>query len=670
MLARALRSRGVARVAVAALTLGLSALVGLAMFGTVSTARTTSQVRANGTVAEHWDDVLLRVSNEYEALVDYLRANTDVGRQPLVSALGSADPSLAWLARHGGAREAGQTVEIQYVYDAYTGTLRRLISARELGASRQVGLLAEQATLSAAALRKLVVANTARKRLEIKLYLAEVDGGNRNLRLAAGILGGVDFLLLLLCGSVLLTYQRHTERQAVDSRHRSLHDALTGIANRALLHDHIELALDQAGRHGELVALLLLDLNRFKEVNDTLGHHHGDLVLREVAARLTQTTRAGDTVARLGGDEFAVLIPRVADVAAVTEMADRVLAALQRPAQLDGTVIDISASIGAAIHPTHSLDSAELLRHADIAMYTAKRGHLGTAIYDPGTDHNTSTDQLSVLSELRQGLDRGEVVLHYQPKAHAHTGSIAGVEALARWQHPRRGLLGPAEFVGLAEQSDLIGPLTDTVLTTALRQYCAWRDAGAILPVAVNVAAPQLLDHSFPDRVAALLDRFGSTPGDLTLEITESTVIADPPRAMAVLGRLHDLGVRISIDDFGTGHSSMSYLQRMPLDELKVDRQFVSGLRTSAADLAIVQAILDLAHALRLQVVAEGVEGPADLGRARRDGLRHDPGVPPGPADARRRGTRLARRPGSPGRQPLTRRRPGGRWPVAGPKPG
>jgi len=607
MLGRTLRSRAMARLAVVGLTIGLVALTALALYGASSTARATTRVREVGQISDHWGQVFLTVNVESEALNDYLRAGTEIGRQPLVSALGSAEPDLQWLENHGPTEDRQQAVLMAQTYHGYTDSLWAVIDAGNRGDQADVKAQAAQASLGVGSLIRQAVSNVVRKRLEMTQYLAEVDAHNQRLKLTATVIFAVDFLLLALCGVVLLSHQRRIERQAKQSRHQALHDALTGIANRVLLVDRIEQALNAAERHGEHVALLLLDLNRFKEINDTLGHHAGDVLLKEVARRLNGAVRGYDTVARLGGDEFAVLLPRVNSVEHAREISERMLKAVQRPVNVNGTIVDVSGSIGTAVFPAHSSTSTELLQHADIAMYTAKRGRLGTAMYDPSADQH-STAQLSLLGELRHAIAAGELVLHYQPKVSTGSGRPLGVEALVRWQHPTRGLLPPGEFIPLAEDSDLIQPLTDVVLAEALRQHGAWRSAGMLVPISVNIATRSLLDTEFPDRVSRLLSRNAVAPDQLTLEITESAVITDPIAAADVLSRLRGLGVRLSIDDFGTGYSSMTYLQSMPLSELKIDRRFITALESSHGNEAIVRAILQMAHALELEVVAEGVE--------------------------------------------------------------
>jgi diguanylate cyclase (GGDEF)-like protein len=417
-----------------------------------------------------------------------------------------------------------------------------------------------------------------------------------DLTLVYGLLGGgLAFLFAALYRIVAGASRR--------LRHQALHDALTGLPNRTLLHRRAERDL----RGDDPAAMLLIDLDRFKEVNDTLGHDYGDALLVEVAERLGAALRRGDTLARFGGDEFAVLVAGAPDRAAVVELAGRLQEALRRPFALRGVAVELEASIGVALYPEHGTTAGRLLQRADVAMYEAKRGGHGIVTYTAERDPY-SEDRLGLLAELRRAIERDELVLHYQPKVSLRTGELTGVEALVRWQHPIRGLLGPDEFVPLAERTGAAADLTRWVVDHALAQCAAWREDGIDLPVAVNLAAANIVDVTLPDAIGALLERYGVSAERLECEISEHTVMADPVRATAVLGGLRELGVGLSLDDFGTGHSSLSYLKRLPLDEVKIDRSFVAGMADDDNDAVIVRSTIDLARNLGLRVVAEGVE--------------------------------------------------------------
>jgi diguanylate cyclase len=394
--------------------------------------------------------------------------------------------------------------------------------------------------------------------------------------------------------------------------HQALHDGLTGLPNRTLLRDRTGQTIRLADRELAPAALLLLDLDRFKEVNDTLGHHYGDQLLIQVGQRLQATLRKVDTVARLGGDEFAVLLPRIASAEGAVAVARKLQAALAEPFVLEGLSLQVEASIGLAVYPEHGSDPEELLQHADIAMYTAKQTHAGFVLFDPTQDQH-SPRKLALLGELRRAIEAEQLLLHYQPKVDAHSVRVLGVEALVRWQHPTHGLIPPSEFIPLAEHTGLISPLTHYVLDAALRQVRQWQRAGHQLSVAVNVSARRLLDLAFPDEVAGLLQKWEVPAQLLVVEITESTIMADPEHAMQVLGRLNQLGVQVSIDDFGTGYSSMAYLKSLPVHELKVDRSFVAQMTSNSRDAVIVRSTVDLGRNLGLRVVAEGVEDQTTL---------------------------------------------------------
>jgi diguanylate cyclase (GGDEF)-like protein len=394
-------------------------------------------------------------------------------------------------------------------------------------------------------------------------------------------------------------------------RHDARHDALTGLPNRADLQRRLSAALaDVSAGHAPGAAVMILDLDEFKAVNDTLGHHQGDQLLVEVAERLTSAVGGAGTVARLGGDEFAVLVTDTADEDRVMRIGRRVLRSLEQPIALDGLEVEVGASVGVALAPDHATDPAVLLKRADLAMYDAKASSRGLRLYEPEL-HTDSPRRLTLVSELRAALQNGTVDVHVQPKARVRTGEVVGVEALVRWQHPELGWVPPDEFVPVAERSGLIGLLTTRVLDASLAACAQWRTAGRDLGVAVNLSARSLQDADLVEEVARMLRRHGVPANRLTLEVTEGSVMADAARAVALLHELRDLGVRLSVDDFGTGYSSLSYLQRLPVHEVKIDRSFVTGLGREGENLVIVRAIIDLGHHLGLEVVAEGVEDRA-----------------------------------------------------------
>jgi diguanylate cyclase (GGDEF)-like protein len=388
----------------------------------------------------------------------------------------------------------------------------------------------------------------------------------------------------------------------------ALHDSLTKLPNRLLLEDRLNQAIQAARRSHGAFSVLFLDLDGFKEVNDVFGHHAGDALLAEVAARVRSAIRSSDTLARLGGDEF-VLLADLGDPTSAAGLADKLVRMLAEPFEIDGHTLRISVSIGIALYENSAREAHDILRNADAAMYHAKRlGRSGYCFFEPSMNAQAH-EQLQLLQELRAALQFNEIVLHYQPKFHATTSRLAGVEALVRWQHPRRGLLYPDQFVGLAEKSGVILQLGEWVLNEACRQMAEWRARGYPLEaVAVNLSALQFSHAGLVDLVAETLRRYGLAAGCLTLEITETTAMQDPPASMAILRRLSDMGVRISIDDFGTGYSSLLYLKRLPADELKIDRGFVRDLAPDTEDAAIVAAIVALGRTLNLNVVAEGIE--------------------------------------------------------------
>ncbi len=406
-----------------------------------------------------------------------------------------------------------------------------------------------------------------------------------------------------------------TERkeQMAALEYQALHDALTDLPNRTLLSDRVSQSILRAQREGSQLALVLTDLDRFKEINDTLGHQNGDLILQQVSARLRGVLRESDTIARLGGDEFALLLPSV-DMGQAISIVRKLVSTLEDPVLIDGQALHVSASFGIAMYPGHGEDESALMRHADVAMYIAKRGSLGYTVYDPAKDQN-SLRNLALVSELRQAIDGGELILYYQPKVLLSTGKVIGVEALVRWRHPRYGLMLPDNFIPLAEQTGLINPLTQWVVTAALEQCRQWQMRGVALTIAVNLSVRNLLDMQFADQLSVALQGVPPAARQLCLEITETAMMTDPMRALAILQALNGMGVTLSIDDFGTGYSSLSYIKQLPVNELKIDKSFVMGMGTSDNDVVIVRSTIELAHNIGFKVVAEGVEDEAAYNR-------------------------------------------------------
>jgi diguanylate cyclase (GGDEF)-like protein len=421
----------------------------------------------------------------------------------------------------------------------------------------------------------------------------------------AGVFEAALILLFIALVPILRRVTVRLRRQMEEIQHRALYDQLSGLPNRNLFRDRVEQALLAARREGGSAAVMFLDIDHFKEINDTLGHEAGDLLLQAVGTRLRDEMRESETIARLGGDEFAILCSGPADGAAL--LAERLHGALHEAFIVCDFPLEVRMSIGIATYPEHGDDVDTVLRHADVAMYLAKEAHAGTAVYDPDQDMNDAA-RLALAGELRRAIENEELVLHFQPKCELESGCIVGVEALARWVHPERGFIPPNEFIPIAERTGLIKPLSRYVIATALRQCGAWRASGLDLHVAVNLTIPDLLDLELPDLIAGLLMETEVRADQLELEITESTILADPFRVRQVLTRLNEMGLRLAIDDFGTGYSSLAYLRQLPVQTIKIDRSFVMDMCESASDATIVRSTIDLGRNLGLDVVAEGVE--------------------------------------------------------------
>ena len=525
-------------------------------------------------------EALRRHSDEeterYEAL---LRAQSDLGQLVLLT-------------------ESGRTV---YMNEAFANLLGRPLDG--IGDMRSMyDLVAPDARDAFRA--KVETHVQTEQSMTIEVPILRPGGERRYLEIALKPFGTSSSARLVLIARDV-TDRRYAEDALA---HQALHDILTGLPNRTLLHDRLDQAIHFARRRNESLALLLIDLDEFKSVNDSFGHHVGDALLTQVGPRFQASLRAADTVARLGGDEFAVVLPG-ADASSAGRIAASLLKSLERPFPVQAETLVVGASVGVAVYPSHGDTAQLLLQRADIAMYAAK-SELGNgySVYAPEQDRR-GADRLGQVAELRRGIEDGELVLEYQPLVSLRTGRVTSVEALVRWRHPTRGLIAPGAFIPLAEQTGLIKPLTERVLDLALRDVRLWRARTHDCPVAVNLSTRNLLDPLLPDLVRELLRKHDVPASALRFEITESVLLAEPERAMETLNQLRAIGVRFALDDFGSGYSSLSYLHRLPLEEVKIDQSFIHDLSSAdASGSTIVGATVDLGHRLGFAVVAEGVE--------------------------------------------------------------
>lgn len=389
-------------------------------------------------------------------------------------------------------------------------------------------------------------------------------------------------------------------------RYMAYYDSLTRLPNRHLLMDRVQQAVLYGNRNKTTVALMVIDLNRFKEINDTLGHHRGDIVLQQVGERLQQTLRKSDTVAYLGGDEFAVLL-QPGNPGTTILVAEKILKSLQPPLIIGDLPITIEASIGIAYYPDHGKSVESLLQHADVAMYLAKETGVGYSIYSAEQDQHTPR-RLLLMTELRKAIEQDQLFLQYQPKVQLQTGRTVGAEALVRWQHPDYGLIPPDQFIGLAEKTELIKPLTRWVLEKVQHEFTALWNDGVKMPVSVNLSTRNLHDPILPEQFSEILRSSGTSPEYIELEITESAIMIDPLRAREAMDILKTMGIRFAIDDYGTGYASLAYLKNLPVDEIKIDKYFVMNMTQDTTDAVIIRSTIDMAHNLGLTVIAEGVE--------------------------------------------------------------
>lgn len=457
-------------------------------------------------------------------------------------------------------------------------------------------------------------AKTKQQTFEVELDLMHKDGSMHTYLMVKFPLRGKDNRVFGVCTIGTDISERKLAENALREQQSRLnymafHDSLTGLPNRSLFYDRIYHGLARARRGNSKVALMLLDIDRFKNINDSLGHDAGDLMLKAISTRLNEGVRDMDTVARLGGDEFVVVLEGVHDLEDVMFVANKLLVTLARPMEISGHDITSTVSIGVSIFPEDGEDTDELLKHADIAMYKAKEaGKNNCQFYTKGMNA-TAVNYLLLENDLRRALELNQFTLHYQPQIDLKSGELMGVEALVRWQHPERGLVSPAHFIPLAEETGLIVPIGEWVLREACRQQKIWLDAGKkVGKIAVNLSPRQFRQKNFPGKVEAILRETQLPPEYLELEITESCAMEHAGETINQLNQLNQMGMYLAIDDFGTGYSSLAYLQRFPIQKLKIDRSFVTDIHDDMNDAAITKTIIGLAHSMQLRVVAEGVE--------------------------------------------------------------
>lgn len=444
----------------------------------------------------------------------------------------------------------------------------------------------------------------------VKLQLQQTEAAEAGARAAYRkaqtwmlVLGGLALIIGIIVAVIVV---RLALRQARSLEHQALYDSLTGLPNRALFFDRLQQAVQACKRDHESFAVVMMDLDRLKETNDSLGHEAGDTLLKHVAQGMSGVLRSTDTLARLGGDEYAMVL-RQTSLSSVEPILRKLLKSLEIELKIGDRLVSYGASLGVACCPEHGDDQGTLLQKADAAMYSAKHGGGGYTIYNPNVEREVQRDP-AFKQALREGIERNELVLYYQPIISVATAQVIAVEALLRWKHPTRGQLGPDDFIPLAEASGLIRPLTSWVLNVALKQNAAWQARGIHLRIGINLSTRNLLDPNFAAQVAELLTATGAKPQSLVFELTESTVMADPERSMGMLSKFTSLGIAVAMDDFGTGYSSLSYLKRLPVHELKIDKSFIRDMAVDSTDAIIVSSTIDLAHNLGLNVIAEGVE--------------------------------------------------------------
>lgn len=602
--------------ALAGLLVVLVSLSAFAIWLSWSTSHAVERTIASITLSDHYSAAAAAVSEQEFLERKYRLEPSHQVRRLYDKASDRLLDALALVRRDGQAHDQVIAARVDKAYALYRQSIDKMFNAVDLGDTP----LALRIDNDEVEPRFEMIEMTIRNEADVHHADALADLAILGVRDAfyvratpAAFLAGL--ILVVLFSSVLRRARAELDMERNLAVHDALHDSLTGLPNRKLLAERFEQALraDRLSGTGSdrrastCTGLLLIDLDRFKEVNDTLGHHIGDQLLSEIGPRVATTLRGVDLVARLGGDEFAVLLPDVDGLSGALDVATRLRKALEEPFNFDGIELDIDASIGVVISGVHGDDAITLMQRADVAMYVAKQQTSGVMVYDPENDDN-SLARLALLGQLRRGIERDELFLHYQPKVNLDTGVLAGVEALVRWQHPERGMVPPDDFIPLAERTGLIGPLTGWVLDKALAQIKTWADSGYDIPVAVNVSARNLADDEFANKIAERLAHHDVPAGLLEIEVTESAVMLEPERAAHILNQIHGLGVHIAIDDFGAGYTSLAQLKNLPISELKIDKSFILKIDSNPDDALIVRSMIDLGHSLNMKIVAEGVE--------------------------------------------------------------
>jgi diguanylate cyclase (GGDEF)-like protein len=581
---------------------------GFSLWSSVSTSHLGKDAIASSLLSDHYTTAAAAVAAEESLERKYRLEPGPTVRVRYEAAVARLVASLELVSRDGNSDDRVIYDQVLKLHAPYLKSINRMFDAVDRGDTPEVLRIDnDEVDPLFSAIEDLVDKASNQHHAQAIRALEDLRARERFNSLAVPIVFFVGLILVGLFSNVLHRTRKLLNRQRDEALHDSFHDVLTGLPNRSLLADRFEQALRTGRRDGSITGLLLIDLDRFKEVNDTLGHHYGDRLLAQIGTRLVGAKREIDTIARLGGDEFAVLLPVVEGLNGALKVANRLREVMSETFELDGIELEVEASIGVVISGEHGEDPATLMLRADVAMYVAKKQNLGVSVYDPGTDQH-SPERLALLGQLRRGIELGELFLHYQPKVIPRTGQVIGVEALLRWRHPERGLVGPDEFIPLAEHTGLIGPLTQCVLGMALAQVKAWTDVGYRLPVAVNISARNLLNDQLVDQITDLLAMHHLSAEMLEIEVTESAIMLDPARAHDILSRLHALGIRIAIDDFGAGYTSLTQLKHLPISELKIDKSFVLTMQSDQANTLIVRSIIELGHNLGLSVVAEGVE--------------------------------------------------------------